>query len=82
MADYEHSGGTIKRQQLTLRLVKFTEDNRTTDKKIVQVVTALVNKQNNQPINETNEDGEPKKGGVNNEEILAMLHSSERSTMR
>ena len=54
-ADYELGGGTVKRQQLNSRLVKLAEDNRTRDE-IVQVVTALVNEQNNEPTNETNGD--------------------------
>jgi hypothetical protein len=76
-ADYELGGGTVKRQQLNLRLVKLAEDNQTRDK-IVQVVTALVNEQNNEPTNETNGDEVPNNRGVSNEEMLAMLHSSNK----
>ena len=76
-ADYELGGGTVKRQQLNLRLVKLAEDNQTRDK-IVQVVTALVNEQNNEPTNETNGDEVPNNRGVSNEEMLAMLHSSDK----
>jgi hypothetical protein len=75
-ADYELGGETVKRQQLNSRLVKLAEDNRTRDE-IVQVVTALVNEQNNEPMNERNGDEVPNNRGVSNEEMLAMLHSSD-----
>ncbi len=75
-ADYELGGVTVKRQQLNSRLVKLAEDNQTRDE-IVQVVTALVNEQNNEPTNETNGDEVPNNRGVSNEEMLAMLHSSD-----
>jgi hypothetical protein len=75
-ADYELGGGTVKRQQLNSRLMKLAEDNRTRDE-IVQVVTALVNEQNNEPTNETNGDEVPNNRGVSNEEMLAMMHSSD-----
>ncbi len=76
-ANYELGGGTVKRQQLNLRLVKLAEDNRTRDN-IVQIVTALMNEQNNKPTNETNGDEVPNNRGVSNEEMLAMLHSSDK----
>ena len=76
-ADYELGGGIIKRQQLNSRLVKLAEDNRTRDE-IVPVVTSLVNEQNNEPTNETNGDIVPNNGGVSNEEMLAILHSSDK----
>ena len=75
-ADYELGGVTVKRQQLNSRLVKLAEDNQTRDE-IVQVVTALVNEQNNEPTNETNGDEVPNNRGISNEEMLAMLHSSD-----
>ena len=74
-ADYELGGGTMKRQQLSSRLVKLTEEDRTTEERI-RVVTALVNG-NDEPINETIGDGVPPNEGVSNEEMLAILCSSD-----
>ncbi len=57
--------------------MKLAEDNRTRDE-ILQVVTALMNEQHNEPTNEINGDEVPNNRGVSNEEMPAMLHSSDK----